>query len=350
MNEGLVNSNRWFTWVVNSIDGHSDTNHSCIHSCWVYKKHVLVVDHDPLIVIYIDLFTSRHVILTLQWYIQYIIVFDYGSHTAFYTQWHINHFLWWDDHGALTGLRVSWHIPKLMVFWLSWPNISGVGVLSAPIFNQASGRSKTPIAALSGFASFRKEVRRIQIAAGTFIILGLFFHQQSYPSSLAFQPLGFASNCWKNFFGNPNEAKNFRGFWWDWNDDSGSCCKGWSGGCCTFSSIYAQSVGLGGSIWVANWSRESSQGFQYQKPGAVNYIGGGYCSFSLVCYIHFWYSKKTFWPKKSTILDIHNLEPCDEIRWAERISEVSNVSEAAPARTCNWGSFRWILSPDPNWV
>ena len=33
---------------------------------YIYQKHVLVVDHDPLIVIYIDLFTSRHVILTLQ--------------------------------------------------------------------------------------------------------------------------------------------------------------------------------------------------------------------------------------------------------------------------------------------
>ena len=45
-----------------------------------------------------------------------------------------------------------------------------------------------------------REVRRIQIAAGTFIILGLFFHQQSYPSHPGLQGLQGLQLLYKSCF------------------------------------------------------------------------------------------------------------------------------------------------------
>ena len=152
----------------------------------------------------------------------------------------INHFLWWDDHGAHGSGSVGTSPNRWLL--LSWPRCADVLIAAVPGVRMAnwipeypsSGRSKTKkslrclvshpfgkrwvclkigyipsYSHLIGIMTsktigyngvhniFRHtQVKRIQIAAGTFIILGLFFHQQSYPSSLA-QPLGFASNCWK---------------------------------------------------------------------------------------------------------------------------------------------------------
>ena len=210
-------------------------------------------------VIYIDLFhiqtCNSNIAVIVVYIIVYIIVFDDGSHNAFYTQWHKSFFVVGWSWRA--WVWVSWHIPKSMVTtqltqvcWcsncgcagctngqldprISISSISGVGVLTAPIFNQLLVGPKElslrflvshpfgkrwvclkigyipsyshligiMISKTIGYNGvhniFRHtQVKRIQIAAGTFIILGLFFHQQSYPSSLA-QPLAFASNCWK---------------------------------------------------------------------------------------------------------------------------------------------------------
>ena len=100
----------------------------------------------------------------------------------------------------------------------------------------------------------------------------------------------------------------------------GSCCKGWSGFVLHFQQYqrpkdcWSWGFDLSGIFF----SRESSQGFQYQKPGAVLYW------WSLLQFL--FGMLYPFLVLIHPLLDIHNLEPCDEIRsWAERIFEVSNV-------------------------